>query len=221
MEQRCIHASDGTGASAGATPVPALKANGFTALAHGAAVGPDGALHLVSLLGRRAVVEAIAASLLVGKAAVLSPDPARVGFDVHAPQCWACRQLARRLPDGTAQVVLLPAHADFLRAQETPFTLLAPATVSTAAIAHLHYLFLARCGETPLAREWAPWLWERACRTGEALALRCYGSLPAAWSCRPETAALRADLAQALKGATTYGRLPLPAGIVGQRAEVA
>jgi hypothetical protein len=118
-------------------------------------------------------------------------------------------------------MVLLPAHADFSRAQGTPFSILAPVAASTVATAHLHYLFLARCGETPLAREWAPWLWERACRTGEALALHCYGALPAAWSCRPETDALRADLAQALGGATTYGILPLPTGAEGRREEVA
>jgi hypothetical protein len=35
---------------------PVVKANGFTVVAHGAAIGADGALHYLSLLGRRASV---------------------------------------------------------------------------------------------------------------------------------------------------------------------
>jgi hypothetical protein len=199
-----------------------VKANGFSAVAHGAAIGADGALHYLSLLGRRPSVEAIAATLLTGRAATVYPDPLRVGCDVHTPQAWGYRQLRRRLPDGTAHLVLLPARADVTRAQEDAFTIIAPPLAAAEATARLHYLFLARCGGTPLHPSWQGWLWTRARRRDEASPLRCHGAVTAAWACRPDEASLRADLRQALLGAPTYGCLPRPAEAAsGQAGEEA
>jgi hypothetical protein len=195
---------------AGVPAVAVVKANGFTVISDGGTAGSAGDLHLLSLLGHRAAVEAIGAACLTGRGAVVYPAPLQAGIAVHAPLAWQFRQIGRRLPSGDSHLILLPARADMTRLQEGSFTVIAPLDGSRGdeMIARLHYLFLSQSTSTPLAAEWEQWLWTRAQQREEARGLRCWGTLPAAWACSPDIEALRRDLIAGLRGATTYGRLP-------------
>jgi hypothetical protein len=208
--------SDPRGAAHGAAALslPIIKANGFTVVSDAGAAGPDGALHLLSLLGRKPAVEAVSAACLTGRGAVVYPSPQQAGFDAHAPRGWEFRQIARRLPSGDAHLLLLPARADVTRLPEGAFTVIAPldGMENAVAPARLHYLFLSQSTPTPLDPGWEEWLWTRAHARAEARPLRCWGALSTAWACHPDQEALRADLIDALRGATTYGCLPLPQG---------
>lgn len=81
----------------------------------------------------------------------------------------------------------------------------------------LHFAFLDRRVPWPLHPQWASYLWQRAIRTGESEPLRVWGYVPpasppdttlfspplmAAYLCRPQLAALAADLSRSLAHGT-------------------
>ncbi len=213
------------GAPERATPsAPAIvKANGFTVLSDAGAAGPEGDLHLLSLIGRKPAVEAVGAACLLGRGAVVYPSPLQPGFEAHTPLTGEVRQLLRTLPSGDAHLLLIPARADMTRLQEGAFTLIAPLDSPPApeTMARLHYLFLSQSTATPLDPSWDGWLWARAQAREEAQPLRYWGALRLAWACQPDPDALRADLIAALRGDATYGPLPLPGGVAGRVESVA
>ena len=211
-EERGEH--DGlSGAAASTRAHPIVKANAFTAASDaGAAEQDGGALHFVSFVGRRVVVEAVAHALLTGKArTMVYPDPQRLGisgFEVYAPPTWAWRLPRRRLQTGDTHLVLRPARTDVQRVREPAFTILQPPD-GAARVGHVHYLFLSQAVATPLDPLWEDWLWTRALVRGEATPLRVWGDLPAAWTCHPDEDRLRADIRAALTGTGVLGPLPV------------
>jgi hypothetical protein len=195
---------------------PIVKANAFTVASDaGAADQESGVLHLLSLVGRRVAVEAVAHALLTGKAQTLVyPDPLRdgfAGFAVHAPQPWGWRLPRRRLQTGDTHLVLRPARADVTRVREPAFTIVQPPE-GAERVARIHYLFLSQAVATPLAPAWETWLWTRALATSEATPLSTWGDLPAAWACQPDEARLREDIVVAIRGSSAFGLLPVPRG---------
>ncbi len=60
----------------------------------------------------------------------------------------------------------------------------------------LFYRFLNRRTDVPLDRSWSGWLWERAVRVGELVALDGLG--PKTYLCRPDGQALRTGLSAAV-----------------------
>jgi len=210
-EQGEQEVADGAEASTRAHPI--VKANAFTAASDaGAAEQDGGALHLLSFVGRRVVVEAVAHALLTGKArTMVYPDPQRLGisgFEVYAPPTWAWRLPRRRLQTGDTHLVLRPARTDVQRVREPAFTILQPPDGATR-VARIHYLFLSQAVATPLDPLWVAWLWTRALVRGEATPLRVWGDLPAAWACHPDEDQLRADIRAALTGTGALGPLPV------------
>ncbi len=193
--------------------LPRVKANGFTVYADAAVIAADGTVHLLGLIGRRQAAEAVAATLLGGKTALLFPDPRAVGDTLRAPAEGGYKQFARRLSGGGHHLTLLPERADYTRAGADGFTLIAPAGSAADGngdeVARLHYLFLSRCVSTPLDDHWQGWLWRRA-RAVDAMPLRVIGRCGPAWCCAPDEAALRRDILAALSGDRRYGHLPVP-----------
>src|SRR5206468_1412299 len=126
LQDTMIASLPNTPTQTGALALPVVKANGFTVASDAGALGGDGALHLLSLLGRKPAVEAVAATLLTGKTALVYPEPLRTGCEAHAPLTWSFRQLVRILQTGDAHLLLLPARCDISRAQEPSFTILQP-----------------------------------------------------------------------------------------------
>ena len=191
--------------------LPRVKANGFTVYADAAVIAADGTVHLLGLIGRRQAAEAVAATLLGGKTALLFPDPRAVGDTLRAPAEGGYKQFARRLSGGGHHLTLLPERADYTRADANGFTLIAPAggAADGDEVARLHYLFLSRCVSTPLDDHWQGWLWRRA-RAVDATPLRAIGCCGLAWLCSPDEAALRRDILAALGGDRRYGHLPVP-----------
>lgn len=208
-----------------ARDLPIVKAAGFLCYSDAGAAGQEGEIHYLSLCGLKPAVVSVTSAVRLEREstrvrATVYPHPTRPGFDATCPRAWAYRETSRTLPGGGFQSLLLPARADYTRLDPLArqCTLLAPPTGGTAvapdsvaALVRLHYRFLTRLLFTPLAPEWAAWLWTRAQRRDEATALpRVWGWLTAAYSCHPDEAALRADITAALRGDTAFGPLPLP-----------
>ena len=63
---------------------------------------------------------------------------------------------------------------------------------------HRHYRFLNRRIDLPLHPTWADWLWDRALRRREAVALETYGLDGGAYRCAPHPERLRADISAAV-----------------------
>lgn len=188
--------------------LPVLSIAGFRASVDAYALerppqAEDASLWCVSLLGPQQAVKALWAGLLKGELATLSLAAfGRTHFCRLAPEGpGAWRFFGASLPAVSGyQGVLVPEAARY--AADRPDFLLLPREERDAAT--LHYRFLNRRLDLPLLPAWADWLWARAQRRREAVALVSYGL--AAYRCRPDPGALAADLGDALR----RGRLRLP-----------
>ncbi len=187
-------------------PVPALpvlEAGGFHASVDAFALQeqPGGGsyqhwLWCISLLGPQQTVKALWARLLKGELATLSLETMRrVRFCRLAPEGpkgW--RFFTASLPDaGGYQGVLVSEQALFT--SERPDFLLLVRRTEQAPM--LHYRFLNRRVDLPLHASWRYWLWDRACRTGEAAVLETGGLI--AYRCSPNPAALATEVAAAVR----------------------
>jgi hypothetical protein len=197
--------ADGHGtdeARARATALPILQAGGFTATVDAFAweADPDSAarhmrLWFLSLLGPLQALKALWARLVRGEPATLSREAlGQVRFCTLAPEgprSW--RAFTAGLPDASGhQLVLLPEAARHA-AGRNDFLLL-PRTPEEAPL--LHFRFLDRRVALPLHVGWRDWLWQRALRAGEAVALEAEGTL--AYRCAPQPDALTAELSAAV-----------------------
>ncbi len=190
--------------------LPVLQAAGFSASVDAFAWEPDPdqsrhqmRLWLISLLGSQQAVKALWARLIKGEIATLSFEAlGRARFCALAPEGpkgW--HFFTASLPASVGyQGVLAPECA--LYTSERPDFLLFPRRPYEAA--SLHHRFLNRRLDLPLHPSWATWLWERARRAGEAVALESRGL--AAYRCVPEAEALAAELSTAIRKSL----LPLP-----------
>ena len=197
-------------AEAGALPI--LQAGGFSASVDAFAWEPDPdptarrmRLWFVSLLGPQQALKALWARLVRGEIATFSREAlGQVHFCALAPEgprAW--RSFTASLPTAAShQLVLLPevarhtaSRADFLLLPRTP-----------EEVSRLHFRFLDRRVDLPLHTSWHVWLWERALRTGEAVALEAGGIL--AFRCEPQPDALAVELSAAVR----QGLLSIPKG---------
>ncbi len=205
-----------------ATPTPATPSAGRYPTLHAAgvavtvdrfawerdpAVEGQMRLWLVSLLGPQQAIKALWAWLLKGKVATLQrADFGAAHLCALAPEgrggfLWRTAALPER---GAHHGVCYADAARFL-SDRPHFLILPPAGNGAAAeAARLHYLFLNRRVDVPLHAGWAGWLFERALRAGEAVALD--GFRIGGFLCRPDERALRADLSAAVRA----GRLTVP-----------
>lgn len=197
---REVFADGGGTAEANARPI--LQAGGFTATVDAFAWEPDPdpsahrmRLWLLSLLGPQQALKALWARLVKGEVATLSR--AALGqvrlcaLTPEGPRSW--RAHTASLPGaGGHQLVLLPEAAR-LTASRDDFLLLPRAAEEAPP---LHFRFLDRRVDLPLHMDWCDWLWQRALRTGEAVALEAGGTL--AYRCTPQAEALAADLSAAV-----------------------
>jgi hypothetical protein len=168
-------------------------------------------LWFVSLLGAQQAVKALWARLVKGERATLRLPAAggleRVQFCALArtssggPVSW--RFFSAGLPAAAGHHgAVVPAIA--LYACERADFLLLPRTPAEAA--DLHLRFLNRRLHLPLHAAWAPWLWERALRTGEAIELQAHGVL--AYRCAPDADAIATSVSTGIGS----GRLRVPPG---------
>ena len=186
----------------GPTALPILQAGGFTATVDAFAWEPDPdpaarrmRLWFVSLLGPQQAVKALWARLVKGELATLSREAlGQVHFCALAPEgprSW--RAFSAALPGASGhQLVLLP-EAGRHTASRDDFLLL-PRTPEEAPL--LHFRFLDRRVDLLLHAGWRDWLWQRALRAGEAVALEAEGIL--AYRCAPQPEALAAELSAAV-----------------------
>lgn len=193
-----------------ARALPIFQAAGFSASVDAFAWEPDPdqsrrqmRLWLISLLGPQQAVKALWARLIKGELATLSVEALGLArfcaLAPEGPKGW--RFFTASLPASAGyQGVLVPECA--LYTSERPDFLLLPRRPEEAA--SLHYRFLNRRLDLPLHPCWATWLWERALRAGEAVALESRGL--AAYRCVPKAEALTAELSTAVR----KGLLPLP-----------
>jgi len=183
--------------------LPILQAGGFSASVDAFAWerDPDPAARLmwlwfVSLLGPQQAVNALWARLAKGEPATLSFEALGTArfcaLAPERPRGW--RFFTASLPTAAGyQGVLVPEMALY-PTERTDFLLL-PRRAEDAA--GLHYRFANRRLDLPLHQSWADWLWQRALRTGEAVALEAQGL--AAYRCVPDAEALAADLTAAVR----------------------
>jgi hypothetical protein len=185
------------------TQLPVLQAGGFTAHvdAYAAAPEPDPAthltmLHFLSLLGSKQAVQALWARLVKGEPATLSREVLGLtrlcALAPGSPRGW--RLFSASLPGAAGYHAMLVPEAAFLTADRPEFLLL-PRTPGDAAT--LQFRFLDRRVDLPLHPSWADWLWERARRTGEAIALEAFGL--EAFRCAPNPSDLASDLSKAVR----------------------
>lgn len=183
--------------------LPVLQAGGFTATVDAFAWEPDPDpaarrmwLWFLSLLGPQQALKALWARLVKGELATLSREAlGQVHFCALAPEgprAW--RSFTASLPAaGGHQLALLPEAARHTAARDD--FLLLPRTPEEAPL--LHFRFLDRRVDLPLHAGWRTWLWERALRAGEAVALEAEGI--AAYRCSPDPDALVADVSAAVR----------------------
>jgi len=194
-------------------PLPVLQAAGFSASVDAFAWEPDidpaarrMRLWFVSLLGPQEAVKALWARLIAGEVAILSlPEPAGARFCSLAPEGprgWQFFTASLRAVAGY-HGILVPHAAQYTA--ERPDFLIVPRHTDEAA--GLHYRFLKRRLDLPLHPAWADWLWDRACGTGEAVALESRGLL--AYRCLPVTSF--EEFAHLLRPSEAR-RKPVPAG---------
>ena len=101
-----------------------------------------------------------------------------------------------RQPNQLAGLLLHTTLAEYATEREQ-FLLLAPHEAEAPA---LHHRFLDRRSPLPLHHSWAPWLWQRGLAQDEITPLQTAGIV--AYDCRPDAAALKADLAHAVAAGT-------------------
>lgn len=186
-----------------APPLPVLQAGGFSVSVDAFAWEPDSdpaarrmRLWFASLLGPQEAVKALWARLIEGEAGILTPaDPAETRFCALAPEGprgWRFFTAGLRAVAGY-HGVLVPEAARYTA--ERPDFLILPRQADEAP--RLHYRFLNRRLDLPLHPDWAEWLWDRARRTGEAVALESGGLH--AYRCIPSADALAAELGIAVR----------------------
>ena len=183
--------------------LPVLQVGGFTAAVDAFAWEPDPdpatrrmRLWFVSLLGPQQAVKALWARLVEGELATFSREAlGQVQFCALAPEgprAW--HSYTASLPAAAGhQLVVLPEAARH-RATRADFLLL-PRSQEEAPL--LHFRFLDRRVDVPLHVSWQTWLWERAVRGGEAVALEAEGIR--AYRCAPNPGALADELAAAIR----------------------
>lgn len=182
-------------------PLPVLQAGGFGASVDAFAweSEPDAnplrmRLWLISLLGSQQAVKALWAHLIKGETATLTSSGGSAHFCTLAPEGarnW--RFFKASLPAASAYHGILVPELAVFSAERSEFLLLRRAADD---VAMLHYRFLNRRVTLPLHPSWAPWLWERSLRIGEARALESRGL--DAYRCLPDEAVLAADLTEAI-----------------------
>ncbi len=192
--------------AADSASLPVLQADGFGASVDAFAWEPDpdpGArrMHLwfLSLLGPQQALKALWARLVRGEPATLSREAlGQVHFCSLAPEgprAW--RSFTASLPAAAGyQLVLLPERARHGAAGDG--FLLLPRSAEEAP--RLHFRFLDRRVDLPLYAGWDAWLWARALRSGEAVALEAEGIR--AYRCAPDADALAVELSAAVKDGT-------------------
>jgi len=180
-----------------------IRAAGFGAAVDAYALDAS-ELWFLSMLGNQQSVRAVWARLVKGEGAYLADDQFSGGR-----ASWLAREARRewrlhtaRLPGTGAYQGMLVPDAALYATERREFLLLARSEEEAPL---LHFRFLNRRLELPLHPSWAPWLWERALHSGEALPLESFGVR--AWRCTPDPAELQEALGRALRG----HRLPLPA----------
>ena len=182
--------------------LPVLRAGGFSASVDVFAWEPDPdpstrrmRLWLLSLLGPQESVKALWARLVKGEMATLSFEGLGsahlCALAPEGPRAWRFYTANMRAAAGY-HGVLVPEAA--LYGGERPDFLLLVRQPQEAPM--LHYRFLNRRLDLPLHPAWASWLWDRALRTGEAVALESRGLR--AYRCLPNPEKLAADLGAAL-----------------------
>jgi len=182
--------------------LPVLQAGGFSASIDAYAWEADTAqdrrmrLWFLSLLGSQQAVRALWARLIKGEVATVSTEVMGMArfcaLTPEGPQGW--RFFTASLPAAAGfQGVLIPRIACYTH-DHLAFLLL-PRQVEDVPL--LHYRFLNRRLDLPLHPTWANWLWQRALRTEEAVALEAMSIL--AYRCHPNVAALAADLTEAVR----------------------
>jgi hypothetical protein len=186
-----------------AAALPVLQAGGFSASvdAYAWELDPDSAsrrmrLWFLSLLGPQQSLKAVWARLLRGEVATLSQEALGSAlFCVLAerePRTW--HSFTAALPGAGGHHLILLHDASRLNSSR-PDILLLPRSIEEAA--RLHWRFLDRRLDLPLRPMWADWLWDRATRVGEAVALEAFGTL--AYRCTPDLSALAAALSAAIR----------------------
>ena len=153
-------------------------------------------LWFLSLLGPQQSLKAIWARLLRGEVATLSQEALGAAlFCVLAerePRTWHSFSAALRGAGGHHLALL--HEASRINSSRSDILLL-PRSVGEAA--RLHWRFLDRRLDLPLRPIWADWLWDRATRVGEAVALEAFGTV--AYRCTPDPSALAAALSAAIR----------------------
>ncbi len=183
--------------------LPVLQAAGFSASVDMFAWEPDPdpaarrmRLWLLSLLGPQESVKALWARLVKGEMATLSFEALGsahfCALAPEGPRAWRFYTANLRAAAGY-HGVLVPEAA--LYGGERPDFLLLVRQPEEAPM--LHYRFLNRRLDLPLHPEWASWLWDRALRIGEAVALESRGLR--AYRCLPNPEKLAVDLGAALR----------------------
>jgi len=200
-----------------------LEAGGFRASVDAFALQEQpggGSYHLwlwcISLLGPQQTVKALWAHLLRGELATLSVEAMRrfrfCRLAPEGPKGW--RFFTASLPDaGGYQGVLVPDQALFT-SERVDFLLLARRAEEAPG---LHYRFLNRRVALPLHPSWRNWLWDWACRTGEAVALESGGLI--AYRCTPDPTALATGVADALRQRLLPIAEETPATVANGRGE--
>jgi hypothetical protein len=190
------------GRSAGAS-LPVLQAGGFGASVDAFAWEPDPdpaarcmRLWFVSLLGPHQALKALWARLVKGELATLSRGVlGQVHFCTLAPEgprAW--RSFTASLPTAAGhQLVLIPEAARHAAGRDD--FLLLPRSEEDAP--QLYFRFLDRRVDLPLHARWRAWLWERAVRAGEAVALEADGIR--AYRCTPIVEAITTELSAAVR----------------------
>ena len=197
--------------------LPVIQAGGFSVYVDAFAWEPDPAsetprmwLWFLSLLGPQQALKAIWARLVKGELVTFSREAlGQVHFCTLAPQgpkSW--RSYSAKLPTAAGhQLVLLPEIARHGAARDD-FLILPPSNDDAPL---QHFRFLDRRVDLPLHPSWSHWLWERALRTGEAVALQSEGSR--AYRCTPNPAELAIELSAAVRD----GLLGIPDPTVEER----
>lgn len=155
----------------------------------------------LSMVGPQVALRAIWARALKGERGYIRPSQfgraQQCALAPEGPGGW--RQRMANLPSaGGHQLQLLPLRAFF--ATERPDFLLIPPPRGMATprgwagLAAAHFRFLNARTDLPLDPGWAAWLWGRATREREAVALETYGLVDSAYRCRPDFRRLAADL---------------------------
>jgi hypothetical protein len=186
-----------------------VNAGGFSAIADAFALDHVDGLWFLSMVGSQNALKAIWAAILKqppepawliqGVEGAFVGDYRRCYVPYESLGTWTT-QMARLPGSGGYHALVFPRLAEYTFDRQD-FLLLAR---SEDEAPHLHYRFLDRRVSLPLHMGWATWLWERGLRTGEVEPLESRGIL--AYRCRPDEAALRADLAEAVAA----GELQVP-----------